>query len=310
MGSISNKVEILNSFKEEIETRGTISKADVLSLESMLDEPIITNSLDLKRFPEERMRMNVKETVNIITKTVDQIAKPISNYDILMDIKQLKLALSNYISNLELIKIHNKNLLTILSSPEIKYKYFDDVELRDLDNEPFLDLVKRDGGWREHLVDLVTKDIDMKHVIESQLAGKPVIPTFDPENDANKPATSYSFAPTMSVLLQDKCNDYTGEILTVKRVRDFITSASVYAEKMKSLRDVIDEDIRKAEQGESIPWAQRDNWDTVYSPLCKYILQDEASREILHALTTLASAYKAGDGDKTELDPEDDIADE
>ena len=273
MGSISNKVEILNSFKEEIETRGTISKADVLSLESMLDEPIITNSLDLKRFPEERMRMNVKETVNIITKTVDQIAKPISNYDILMDIKQLKLALSNYISNLELIKKHEQNLLSILSSPDIKYKYFD-VELRDLDNEPFLDLVKRDGGWREHLVDLVTKDIDMKHVIESQLAGKPVIPTFDPENDANKPATSYSFAPTMSVLLQDKCNDYTGEILTVKRVRDFITSASVYAEKMKSLRDVIDEDIRKAEQGESIPWAQRDNWDTVYSPLCKYILQD------------------------------------
>ena len=306
MGSISNKVEILNSFKEEIETRGTISKADVLSLESMLDEPIITNSLDLKRFPEERMRMNVKETVNIITKTVDQIAKPISNYDILMDIKQLKLALSNYISNLELIKKHDQNLLSILSSPDIKYKYFD-VELRDLDNEPFLDLVKRDGGWREHLVDLVTKDIDMKHVIESQLAGKPVIPTFDPENEANKPATSYSFAPTMSVLLQDKCNDYTGEILTVKRVRDFITSASVYAEKMKSL---IDEDIRKAEQGESIPWAQRDNWDTVYSPLCKYILQDEASKEILHALTTLASAYKAGDGDKTELAPEDDIADE
>ena len=79
---------------------------------------------------------------------------------------------------------------------------------------------------------------------------------------------------------------------------------------MKSLRDVIDEDIRKAEQGESIPWAQRDNWDTVYSPLCKYILQDEASKEILHALTTLASAYKTGDGDKTELAPEDEIADE
>ena len=29
MGSISNKVEILNSFKEEIETRGTISRVYV-----------------------------------------------------------------------------------------------------------------------------------------------------------------------------------------------------------------------------------------------------------------------------------------
>lgn len=281
-----NTQDLLISFRDDMLERGTVCRNDIISLESMLDDNIITNDIAANKFPEERMRMNVKETAAILTNKINSLNKPYSNIEILDDLKRLRLNVIEYSKRISEIATKKDTLLDILSHTDICYVYHDDDVLTKSEDINFLRLITTNSEWLHHVALLRTGSDRYARMLEENINFNTNITVKNKEYLSNAMLT-----PTLSIMLNSDVDlEHTTDELTVKRVKDFLMASENIIGKLNSFRDMLDQDIKNIEQGGDARCYQPEEWAETYAqyPICKYITEDKASICVLDALFAIA----------------------
>ena len=280
-----NTQDLLISFRDDMLARGTVCRNDIISLESMLDDNIITSDIAANKFPEERMRMNVKETATILTNKINSLNKPYSNIEILDDLRRLRYNVIEYSKRISEIASKKDTLLDILSHADISYFYHDD-ELTKSEDVNFLRLITTNSKWLHHVALLRTGSDRYARMLEENINFTTNITVKNKEYLSNAILT-----PTLSIMLNSDVDiEHTTDELTVRRVKDFLMASENILGQLDSFRDMLDQDIRTIEQGGDARCYQPEEWAETYSefPICKYITEDKASVCVLDALSVIA----------------------
>lgn len=281
-----NIQDLLISFRDDMLARGTVCRSDIISLESMLDDNVITGDIAANKFPEERMRMNVKETAAILTNKINSLNKPYSNIEILDDLKRLRLNVIEYSKRISEIATKKDTLLDILSHADICYVYHDDDVLTKSEDINFLRLITTNSEWLHHVALLRTGSDRYARMLEENINFNTNITVKNKEYLSNAILT-----PTLSIMLNSDVDlEHTTDELTVKRVKDFLMASENIIGKLNSFRDMLDQDIKNIEQGGDARYYQPEEWAETYAqyPICKYITEDKASICVLDALFAIA----------------------
>lgn len=158
----TEQLESVSTFKTTLETNGTVSRKDVLSLEEFLGVNIVTSVINSKKLTSFPSLTKYEEVLECVSDYADSY-EPVTNFMVLEKAKYLAYHLREMVYRLKAIaSVNNKDFLDKAVSDEYAYKMHDGV-LVNLSDIPLLDIV----GYEYHYLSSITSERKALDLIEA-----------------------------------------------------------------------------------------------------------------------------------------------
>lgn len=215
--------DILIEFRDNINSRGTISQNDILSLETMIQENIITDQKSINFFTKDSTTVGVQDVNDILDKKIEE-----TKVNNVMTTQEFLDSCRDIIYKINMIKSYIfENIVAIpsevidfINNPTYEKLYVKNIETSNLDlvdikDELLVDLFITNNPFRTKLFEVLGTKEDVIDSFESGIKG----------NGIDRETCTYF--PLLSELMNESIEPLTFKFLL--RVKDKI---SVIEEKM------------------------------------------------------------------------------
>ena len=156
-----DKRDILIQFRDKIQANKAISRGDVISLEALIGDNLITKEIHPNSFPEQPIGINVDRSLEIVNKEIDNLeVAPLTSYDIITNLRELERDVDLMLSRLKVLSPYATRLSEALSSNDLKFFYDKEKNLKDSNSESFLHLIVTNDEWLRHLLNILDRSYD------------------------------------------------------------------------------------------------------------------------------------------------------
>ena len=284
-----DKRDILIQFRDKIQANKAISRSDVISLEALIGDNLITKEIHPNSFPEQPIGINVERSLEIVNKEIDNLeVAPLTSYDILSNLRELNFNVNGMLSNLKCLSSHARCLIEALSSNDLKFFYDKEKNLKDSNSESFLYLVVNHDEWLRHLLNILNTSYDkIPDILDATRIRKG-----DGEYVEIGPIT---IAPIISILnnsnlksISSGISNFQATNITVGEVIKFLDRIDDVIVVYEEIVGVLKEDINSVEQGKvngDLSMYHPDNYTEYYTNAVALIKTDDYTRAIITILT-------------------------
>lgn len=284
-----DKRDILIQFRDKIVSTKAISRSDVVSLEALIGDNLITKEIHPNSFPEQPIGINVERSLEIVNKEIDNLeVAPLTSYDILCNLRELECNVNGMLYNLKCLSSHARCITEALSSNDLKFFYDKEKNLKDSNSESFLYLVVNHDEWLRHLLNILNISYDkIPDILDATRIRKG-----DGEYVEIGPIT---IAPIISILnnsnlksISSGISNFQATNITVGEVIKFLDRIDDIIAVYEEIVGVLKEDINSVEQGKvngDLSMYHPDNYPEYYTNAVALIKTDDYTRAIITILT-------------------------
>lgn len=170
--------DILIDFRDNMVSRGTISQNDILSLESMIGENIITDQKSINYFTQDSTQVGTQEVQEILDKKIESIdvANAI-DMQTFLDTTRRIITAQKYVKNFVQEKIGGlpQEIIDFFQDPKYAKLYVNSdkgQELVEAVNEPLFGLVMFDSPFIIKLKEVIAIDQDKFEEFKNDINGR------------------------------------------------------------------------------------------------------------------------------------------
>lgn len=284
-----DKRDILIQFRDKIQANKTISRSDVISLEALIGDNLITKEIHPNSFPEQPIGINVERSLEIVNKEIDNLeVAPLTSYDILCNLRELECNVNGMLEKLKVLSSHARCLIEALSSNDLKFFYDKEKNLKDSNSESFLYLVVNHDEWLRHLLNILNTSYDrIADILDATRIRK--------GDGEYVEIGSITIAPIISILnnsnlksIYSGISNFQATNITVGEVIKFLSRIDDAIIAYEEMLEVLKEDISSVEQGKvnvDLSMYHPDNYPEYYTNAVALIKTDDYTRAIITILT-------------------------
>lgn len=231
-----NKIVILEEFSSRLKARGSISKSDVLSLESIVGSGVITSNMNINMYSNIPTAIYFDETVNMVDELASKARKnlDISMVDLINYIRDVKSNTTNLIGLLNQLTSISLETLSSMINNNIAYYYDEEDNLRNVLDKTLFDVLYSHSNYLGKVFKTDTQcGIEVFNKFHEKLSDIQVETYAD-----------YVILPLLSNLIHgDMYELYNNKTIDIREltVRDFVEGMSKINVNKARLQVVIDE---------------------------------------------------------------------
>lgn len=280
-----DKRDILIQFRDKIQANKAISRGDVISLEALIGDNLITKEIHPNSFPEQPIGINVDRSLEIVNKEIDNLeVAPLTSYDIITNLRELERDVDLMLSRLKVLSPYATRLSEALSSNDLKFFYDKEKNLKDSNSESFLHLIVTNDEWLRHLLNILDRSYDnIPDILDATRIQK--------GNGEYVDIGSITIAPIISILnnsnlksISSGISNFQATNITVGEVIKFLSRIDDAIIAYEEMLEVLKEDINRVEQGKvngDLSMYHPDNYTEYYTNAVALIRTDNYTRAIL-----------------------------
>lgn len=280
-----DKRDILIQFRDKIQANKAISRGDVISLEALIGDNLITKEIHPNSFPEQPIGINVERSLEIVNKEIDNLeVAPLTSYDIITNLRELERDVDLMLSRLKVLSPYATRLSEALSSNDLKFFYDKEKNLKDSNSESFLHLIVTHDEWLRHLLNILDRSYDnIPDILDATRIQK--------GNGEYVDIGSITIAPIISILnnsnlksISSGISNFQATNITVGEVIKFLSRIDDAIIAYEEMLEVLKEDINRVEQGKvngDLSMYHPDNYTEYYTNAVALIRTDNYTRAIL-----------------------------
>lgn len=280
-----DKRDILIQFRDKIQANKAISRSDVVSLEALIGDNLITKEIHPNSFPEQPIGINVERSLEIVNKEIDNLeVAPLTSYDIITNLRELERDVNLMLSRLKVLSPYATRLSEALSSNDLKFFYDKEKNLKDSNSESFLHLIVTHDEWLRHLLNILDRSYDnIPDILDATRIQK--------GNGEYVDIGSITIAPIISILnnsnlksISSGISNFQATNITVGEVIKFLSRIDDAIIAYEEMLEVLKEDINRVEQGKvngDLSMYHPDNYAEYYTNAVALIRTDNYTRAIL-----------------------------
>lgn len=280
-----DKRDILIQFRDKIQANKAISRGDVISLEALIGDNLITKEIHPNSFPEQPIGINVDRSLEIVNKEIDNLeVAPLTSYDIITNLRELERDVDLMLSRLKVLSPYATRLSEALSSNDLKFFYDKEKNLKDSNSESFLHLIVTNDEWLRHLLNILDRSYDnIPDILDATRIQK--------GNGEYVDIGSITIAPIISILnnsnlksISSGISNFQATNITVGEVIKFLSRIDDAIIAYEEMLEVLKEDINRVEQGKvngDLSMYHPDNYPEYYTNAVALIRTDNYTRAIL-----------------------------
>ena len=280
-----DKRDILIQFRDKIQANKAISRGDVISLEALIGDNLITKEIHPNSFPEQPIGINVDRSLEIVNKEIDNLeVAPLTSYDIITNLRELERDVDLMLSRLKVLSPYATRLSEALSSNDLKFFYDKEKNLKDSNSESFLHLIVTHDEWLRHLLNILDRSYDnIPDILDATRIQK--------GNGEYVDIGSITIAPIISILnnsnlksISSGISNFQATNITVGEVIKFLSRIDDAIIAYEEMLEVLKEDINRVEQGKvngDLSMYHPDNYTEYYTNAVALIRTDNYTRAIL-----------------------------
>lgn len=280
-----DKRDILIQFRDKIQANKAISRGDVISLEALIGDNLITKEIHPNSFPEQPIGINVDRSLEIVNKEIDNLeVAPLTSYDIITNLRELERDVDLMLSRLKVLSPYATRLTEALSSNDLKFFYDKEKNLKDSNSESFLHLIVTHDEWLRHLLNILDRSYDnIPDILDATRIQK--------GNGEYVDIGSITIAPIISILnnsnlksISSGISNFQATNITVGEVIKFLSRIDDAIIAYEEMLEVLKEDINRVEQGKvngDLSMYHPDNYTEYYTNAVALIRTDNYTRAIL-----------------------------
>lgn len=280
-----DKRDILIQFRDKIQANKAISRGDVISLEALIGDNLITKEIHPNSFPEQPIGINVDRSLEIVNKEIDNLeVAPLTSYDIITNLRELERDVNLMLSRLKVLSPYATRLSEALSSNDLKFFYDKEKNLKDSNSESFLHLIVTHDEWLRHLLNILDRSYDnIPDILDATRIQK--------GNGEYVDIGSITIAPIISILnnsnlksISSGISNFQATNITVGEVIKFLSRIDDAITAYEEMLEVLKEDINRVEQGKvngDLSMYHPDNYTDYYTNAVALIRTDNYTRAIL-----------------------------
>ena len=280
-----DKRDILIQFRDKIQANKAISRGDVISLEALIGDNLITKEIHPNSFPEQPIGINVDRSLEIVNKEIDNLeVAPLTSYDIITNLRELERDVDLMLSRLKVLSPYATRLSEALSSNDLKFFYDKEKNLKDSNSESFLHLIVTNDEWLRHLLNILDRSYDnIPDILDATRIQK--------GNGEYVDIGSITIAPIISILnnsnlksISSGISNFQATNITVGEVIKFLSRIDDAIIAYEEMLEVLKDDINRVEQGKvngDLSMYHPDNYAEYYTNAVALIRTDNYTRAIL-----------------------------
>ena len=280
-----DKRDILIQFRDKMQANKAISRSDVVSLEALIGDNLITKEIHPNSFPEQPIGINVDRSLEIVNKEIDNLeVAPLTSYDIITNLRELERDVNLMLSRLKVLSPYATRLSEALSSNDLKFFYDKEKNLKDSNSESFLHLIVTHDEWLRHLLNILDRSYDnIPDILDATRIQK--------GNGEYVDIGSIIIAPIISILnnsnlksISSGISNFQATNITVGEVIKFLSRIDDAIIAYEEMLEVLKEDINRVEQGKvngDLSMYHPDNYAEYYTNAVALIRTDNYTRAIL-----------------------------
>lgn len=280
-----DKRDILIQFRDKIQANKAISRSDVVSLEALIGDNLITKEIHPNSFPEQPIGINVERSLEIVNKEIDNLeVAPLTSYDVITNLRELERDVNLMLSRLKVLSPYATRLSEALSSNDLKFFYDKEKNLKDSNSESFLHLIVTHDEWLRHLLNILDRSYDnIPDILDATRIQK--------GNGEYVDIGSITIAPIISILnnsnlksISSGISNFQATNITVGEVIKFLSRIDDAIIAYEEMLEVLKEDINRVEQGKvngDLSMYHPDNYAEYYTNAVALIRTDNYTRAIL-----------------------------
>ena len=280
-----DKRDILIQFRDKMQANKAISRSDVVSLEALIGDNLITKEIHPNSFPEQPIGINVYRSLEIVNKEIDNLeVAPLTSYDIITNLRELERDVNLMLSRLKVLSPYATRLSEALSSNDLKFFYDKEKNLKDSNSESFLHLIVTHDEWLRHLLNILDRSYDnIPDILDATRIQK--------GNGEYVDIGSITIAPIISILnnsnlksISSGISNFQATNITVGEVIKFLSRIDDAIIAYEEMLEVLKEDINRVEQGKvngDLSMYHPDNYAEYYTNAVALIRTDNYTRAIL-----------------------------
>ena len=280
-----DKRDILIQFRDKIQANKAISRGDVISLEALIGDNLITKEIHPNSFPEQPIGINVDRSLEIVNKEIDNLeVAPLTSYYIITNLRELERDVDLMLSRLKVLSPYATRLSEALSSNDLKFFYDKEKNLKDSNSESFLHLIVTNDEWLRHLLNILDRSYDnIPDILDATRIQK--------GNGEYVDIGSITIAPIISILnnsnlksISSGISNFQATNITVGEVIKFLSRIDDAIIAYEEMLEVLKEDINRVEQGKvngDLSMYHPDNYPEYYTNAVALIRTDNYTRAIL-----------------------------
>ena len=280
-----DKRDILIQFRDKIQANKAISRSDVVSLEALIGDNLITKEIHPNSFPEQPIGINVERSLEIVNKEIDNLeVAPLTSYDVITNLRELERDVNLMLSRLKVLSPYATRLSEALSSNDLKFFYDKEKNLKDSNSESFLHLIVTHDEWLRHLLNILDRSYDnIPDILDATRIQK--------GNGEYVDIGSITIAPIISILnnsnlksISSGISNFQATNITVGEVIKFLSRIDDAIIAYEEMLEVLKEDINRVEQGKvngDLSMYHPDNYPEYYTNAVALIRTDNYTRAIL-----------------------------
>lgn len=280
-----DKRDILIQFRDKIQANKAISRGDVISLEALIGDNLITKEIHPNSFPEQPIGINIDRSLEIVNKEIDNLeVAPLTSYDIITNLRELERDVNLMLSRLKVLSPYATRLSEALSSNDLKFFYDKEKNLKDSNSESFLHLIVTHDEWLRHLLNILDRSYDnIPDILDATRIQK--------GNGEYVDIGSITIAPIISILnnsnlksISSGISNFQATNITVGEVIKFLSRIDDAIIAYEEMLEVLKEDINRVEQGKvngDLSMYHPDNYTEYYTNAVALIRTDNYTRAIL-----------------------------
>lgn len=280
-----DKRDILIQFRDKMQANKAISRSDVVSLEALIGDNLITKEIHPNSFPEQPIGINVDRSLEIVNKEIDNLeVAPLTSYDIITNLRELERDVNLMLSRLKVLSPYATRLSEALSSNDLKFFYDKEKNLKDSNSESFLHLIVTHDEWLRHLLNILDRSYDnIPDILDATRIQK--------GNGEYVDIGSITIAPIISILnnsnlksISSGISNFQATNITVGEVIKFLSRIDDAIIAYEEMLEVLKEDINRVEQGKvngDLSMYHPDNYAEYYTNAVALIRTDNYTRAIL-----------------------------
>lgn len=280
-----DKRDILIQFRDKIQANKAISRSDVVSLEALIGDNLITKEIHPNSFAEQPIGINVERSLEIVNKEIDNLeVAPLTSYDVITNLRELERDVNLMLSRLKVLSPYATRLSEALSSNDLKFFYDKEKNLKDSNSESFLHLIVTHDEWLRHLLNILDRSYDnIPDILDATRIQK--------GNGEYVDIGSITIAPIISILNNSNLksifsgiSNFQATNITVGEVIKFLSRIDDAIIAYEEMLEVLKEDINRVEQGKvngDLSMYHPDNYTEYYTNAVALIRTDNYTRAIL-----------------------------
>ena len=280
-----DKRDILIQFRDKIQANKAISRSDVVSLEALIGDNLITKEIHPNSLPEQPIGINVERSLEIVNKEIDNLeVAPLTSYDVITNLRELERDVNLMLSRLKVLSPYATRLSEALSSNDLKFFYDKEKNLKDSNSESFLHLIVTHDEWLRHLLNILDRSYDnIPDILDATRIQK--------GNGEYVDIGSITIAPIISILnnsnlksISSGISNFQATNITVGEVIKFLSRIDDAIIAYEEMLEVLKEDINRVEQGKvngDLSMYHPDNYPEYYTNAVALIRTDNYTRAIL-----------------------------